>query len=571
MKHEEFLFFITDILTKNKIPNALFAGTLLGAIREKNFLKNDTHDTDIIVPSKYFYKVKKILEDLDKENQLILYVIWRREIAVLSPKKEYKVDIFFVDTDNKISSIYDYVRNPTSKLYEIERKWNFNSKYVFPFKKSKFLKHNVFIPNNSEGVLQQHYGNDWKIPNPEWKHESSSIIDNNYREFAIIIPTFLRPEKIEKEINSILQYCQSQSYRLYIGDQSGEFSKTDMTKELVKLGHKIYNIPFNSGLSYTRNYLVQQTIEPLILVIDDDYIFNQSTNLFTFEKLLMTNEDVGLVGGLIANRGSYSHDLYLDNDKHKLYFIKDETKPFLTYTFLKGFVQEKLYKYHYCDSIMNFFLSKREVYNDVKWDNRLLLCEHTDYLLQLKNSKWKVIYTPDVNVTELDEKAINTTYAKYRNDTNSKPSLALLYKKYGLKTDDDIIRITVEKKESYTINKESDIFVKPEKTTFVNTFLINLMQNKEIWFLGQSCLEAINYNKILTNTIYLGVRNETTKLEIEQLFKQNFNDNIICDIAIDNKRKIRWSDKFRVPIPVVKYLENLYGPNWEKIKIEEKK
>ena len=54
-------------------------------------------------------------------------------------------------------------------------------------------------------------------------------------------------------------------------------------------------------------------------------------------------------------------------------------------------------KYCMSDYVLNFALFKREVFDDIRWDNELkIMGEHTDFYLRLKETKWKVAYTPDV-------------------------------------------------------------------------------------------------------------------------------------------------------------------------------
>ena len=43
------------------------------------------------------------------------------------------------------------------------------------------------------------------------------------KQIAITIPTFLRFNKLKKEVKSIIKKCPSDSYKLYIGDQGNSF------------------------------------------------------------------------------------------------------------------------------------------------------------------------------------------------------------------------------------------------------------------------------------------------------------------------------------------------------------
>ena len=67
----------------------------------------------------------------------------------------------------------------------------------------------------------------------------------------------------------------------------------DSNTELVLL-------PEDEGTAAGRNILVQMVKTPLLLLLDDDYVFTNNTRLEQFVGLLLTNPDVSLVGGGIS-------------------------------------------------------------------------------------------------------------------------------------------------------------------------------------------------------------------------------------------------------------------------------
>jgi hypothetical protein len=64
--------------------------------------------------------------------------------------------------------------------------------------------------------------------------------------------------------------------------------------------------------------------------------------------------------------------------------------------------------------VTNFFLAKKELFNDIKWDNELRLVEHSDYFIRLKTTKWKVLFTPDIQIDHHNENN-SKEYEEYRN------------------------------------------------------------------------------------------------------------------------------------------------------------
>ena len=49
---------------------------------------------------------------------------------------------------------------------------------------------------------------------------------------------------------------------------------------------------------------------------------------------------------------------------------------------------------------LNFMLVRRELFNDVIWDEDLKLVEHVDFFLRVAKTKWKVLFTPDVAIKD---------------------------------------------------------------------------------------------------------------------------------------------------------------------------
>jgi hypothetical protein len=83
-----------------------------------------------------------------------------------------------------------------------------------------------------------------------------------------------------------------------------------------------------------------------------------------------------------------------------------------------NFIKMDGYKYAKADFTRNMILLKREVFNKIKWDERLKFSgEHLDFLLQIKNSEWDLVFTPDSihkHREDIIENHVNTNYKKTR-------------------------------------------------------------------------------------------------------------------------------------------------------------
>lgn len=144
-------------------------GTLLGYIRENDFLEHDK-DMDI----SYFSKFTNVL-DVKKEileiiNTLIdsgeqLYFI-RRDSSVVKNYFRWRVDnrdrIDIMPTWCQDGMIY----RPTFVGYEGTKD------IILPLKKEKFYGHEIYIPNQPEVKLANVYGEDWRIPNKGFKKKT---------------------------------------------------------------------------------------------------------------------------------------------------------------------------------------------------------------------------------------------------------------------------------------------------------------------------------------------------------------------------------------------------------------
>jgi phosphorylcholine metabolism protein LicD len=128
------------------IPLIAFYGTLLGIIRESNLIEGDD-DIDVIVHKSYR---EKIISKLSKSNLRI--TINQPSILQIYDKDIGPFDIYF----------YEDIGN------DILLKWDGNLLYrknnIFPLLSQQFYGYTIYIPHNSNHILQETYGEKWHIP-----------------------------------------------------------------------------------------------------------------------------------------------------------------------------------------------------------------------------------------------------------------------------------------------------------------------------------------------------------------------------------------------------------------------
>jgi len=430
------LFFkFVHLLEANDVFFWLDFGTLLGAHREKAFISGDD-DIDLSLWSTDYWKIRKIIDLSGWKYKSI----WRKEITVYDESNpDFHIDLFFYDKEKENCAAYVYLENKITKEINIESKMIVPIELLKDFKTIKFYNHNFYIPKKISEYLTCHYGT-WKDKDSTWYYSKRTNIDRTHALIAIIIPTFLREDKLKNCIESLLKTFGNINrfqplLRIYIGDQADiNPSKKEFYQSLTDLGHQVIQLPYNCGLSYARNYLISQTKEPFILIIDDDYIFDELTNFEPMINLLLSEENVGIIGGGLNDRTTVPIRVYIDkiknNNLNKLTYV---TKS-IQYLESKATIKQKSYRYFKTEMVPNFFLAKREVFDDIKWDNELKLIEHSDFFLRLKTTKWKVLFTPDTLIQHHPENN-SSEYSSFRDTKTGKNCIAGLTKmrqKYNL-------------------------------------------------------------------------------------------------------------------------------------------
>lgn len=168
---------ITEEFEKNHIEFFFFFGTMLGFVREQNFIKHDTDIDLCVVENRDFTwkKLEKILANLGLEK--------RREILcggyiteqTYSYKKLLNIDFFSCYTREQHSEIYSYFKKDTVE-YKDKNEYSVGvnklSKIEEYFKYQTSLGM-MTIPINYLSLLEELYGKDWKIPDANYNYEES--------------------------------------------------------------------------------------------------------------------------------------------------------------------------------------------------------------------------------------------------------------------------------------------------------------------------------------------------------------------------------------------------------------
>lgn len=164
---------IKHVFDEHGITFLLMYGTLLGAVRERDFIGHD-YDIDIDIFAKDRLKMIDLIPELDKYG-----VKFTRHSGDAIYTFVYK------SADCDIDIIYE-ARWPLKYRYNYTLGSYYPKFYVAETEKIDFLGEMYDVPKNPERFLQYIYGKDWRIPQ-KGKHghiQSKALVHINLYRFV---------------------------------------------------------------------------------------------------------------------------------------------------------------------------------------------------------------------------------------------------------------------------------------------------------------------------------------------------------------------------------------------------
>ncbi|MEX0644823.1 MAG: glycosyltransferase [Parvularculaceae bacterium] len=165
-----------------------------------------------------------------------------------------------------------------------------------------------------------------------------------------------------------------------------------------------HELPFDNGLSASRNYLVRTATEPYVLICDDDFAFTEDFGLRDARAAFDFDAELGVLGGRLLNidhdvagttanrsEATFAYNLIFDRPNRTLVML-----PAAIY----GEPARRLGSVDvtYCDTVLNFCLIRRERVFDkgIWWDEASKIGgEHFEFFLRIKETRnAKVAYCP---------------------------------------------------------------------------------------------------------------------------------------------------------------------------------
>lgn len=154
------LLLFKSILDKHNIPFGIIFGTLLGAVREKNFISHD-EDVDVYI--------------LNENRELLLELLFEFKEHGFEVAR-YDDNLLSLIRDNDYIDIYFFRKNILGN--RVCASFILNSDYFKKFDRIEFLNEEFNAPFRHIKFLEKAYGRDWMIPKKNSPANISSILLN---------------------------------------------------------------------------------------------------------------------------------------------------------------------------------------------------------------------------------------------------------------------------------------------------------------------------------------------------------------------------------------------------------
>ncbi len=256
---------------------------------------------------------------------------------------------------------------------------------------------------------------------PDQGQPQNSEKNDTLEDVTIIIKTFLRPHALERLLQDIKKYYPE--IKVYVADDGDKPQvRNDVDEYFV--------LPFDTGLSYGRNYLIDRVKTKYVMLLDDDTIFTENTKIEWALEVFNRSHKIDLVSGRYLPFIFYG-SLTIENNN----LIRNMG---LARTIVDGFP--------IFDFVPNFFVAKTEKLKKIRWNEKLKIQEHIDFFWRARK-ELNCTYLPYF-VSINSHARESTDYSKYRTER------AAYFQKMQAK---EIGVSAIVSKENHSNYKESDV------------------------------------------------------------------------------------------------------------------
>lgn len=249
------------------------------------------------------------------------------------------------------------------------------------------------------------------------------------KNLTAILISFLREPYARKCVQSLVENYPG--IKVLVAE-NGHYSES-MHEFLDSVGAEYHLMPYDSGVCFARNRLIDEVETEFVLVGDDDFFYTETAKVDKMLKFLKNRKDFSLVGGRIMEDGTirdYQAMVSVEGGTLRQFPLKPED--------LKIDKKSGL-RFQKAELVFNFFVARTEDIKQCRWDQNIKVAyEHSDWFIQLKFAKVPVAFSPDpivVHKPKLEEKIDTTRYLNYRSRRSDKE---YFFQKWNLKDFYDI-------------------------------------------------------------------------------------------------------------------------------------
>ena len=221
-------------------------------------------------------------------------------------------------------------------------------------------------------------------------------------DITFVIKTFERPFCLIRLVKSIYKYYPDA--KIVIGDDSAVSCKGTIGKRFPQKDITVYELPYDCGISYGRNFLIGKVNTGYCILLDDDFVFDKKTDVKKCLEVLKEKE-LDICGGYLRNYPALG--VAIDNIKYipKIILRGVQNYNYIGYIAYKDnefnikYYTKRFPDFERVDIVLNFFIAKTEVLRDkCPWDDLLKIHEHTAFFIKAKKLNLNIGFSKEMSV-----------------------------------------------------------------------------------------------------------------------------------------------------------------------------
>lgn len=230
--------------------------------------------------------------------------------------------------------------------------------------------------------------------------------------WAIACVTIERPAAVQRFVHSARRLFPD--VPIYIADQSRSLGAMAEFYTMERV--TVIRMPYDAGLSASRNALVEAMDVDYFALCDDDFVLGPCTTFLDAIQVLEQDKELAVVGGMLHDYDGVTErirnwEMFFDYDEKNGRFT---ATPIYNYPpAVKSVAGRTVF---FCDAVMNFAVFRRSIFSpQLRWDEGIKINgEHEDFYLNLKvNTSYLVAYLPTMAALHCHG-APDLDYSSYR-------------------------------------------------------------------------------------------------------------------------------------------------------------